>query len=324
MEQYVFDVGGDVTLSGASRTAVYAARGTGDVSTLPHLFAKRTTFHIGGELKLLDTASLYPVADPLTGTVVFFDVAGAVAVAEGASADAKGRGYDWVLCENGVADERMVATINKLNTSTGELELHQTFARSPGYTYIIGAGHGGASMKASGIYGQAYGSRHAPLTCGSPSGLLNQNPTIIGGGVVWIDVSEQAVLHGTLSANSGAAANGAYAAPSGGSIWMTAGRLKIGSTARFSAKGGNSDYSAQGGGGRIALATALTAARVATLGETGELPGLSARRFLDQAAFEAKWPGVTGTVARGGGDRAGDGTFCFIDGVEPGLVIVVK
>lgn len=327
---FVLHVGGNAAFSGAAETSVYAVRTTGPADAAS-LYAARTDFYIGGTLLVADTAVIYAVCDPLTGTAVRF-APRALSVAPGASIRSDGRGYRWQRCPDGTIaskDPRAVKTASAVTLASNLNECYQTFGPGAGLSYTHGAGHGGLggyNISRSSDFGCTYDRPYAPVMPGSPNGFYNAvlDNAGRGGGVVWIDVSERAEIHGTLAANNGAAANGAYAAPSGGSIWMTAGRLGIGSTAVFSAKGGTSGYDSQGGGGRIALATGLSAARVATLGETGELPGLSARRFLDQAAFEEKWPGATVTVARGGGIRAEDGTFCFIDGVEPGLVIVIK
>ena len=55
---FVTSVGGDFLLSGASSTAVCAARGQGDVSTPGHLYEKRTNCKVGGDIVLSDTAVL--------------------------------------------------------------------------------------------------------------------------------------------------------------------------------------------------------------------------------------------------------------------------
>ena len=261
---FVFEVGGDMALSGTSETAVYAARGFGAVDTAPLLFAKRTDLAVGGNLTLSDTAVLYPVADPLTGTAVLF-TADDIAVAAGAAVNAKGLGYDGLACPDGVADPRAVATFQRTNPGTALSELNQTFGPGPGASYTIGAGHGGSSAKASGIYGRTYGLAHAPLFCGSPSGYLaSLNTYSAGGGVVWMRARGTFTAEGAFNAEAAMTASSAAA---GGSIWLLARTFTFGSGVQLLAPGGSGKYAAggSGGGGRISVATRFTDAALAEI-----------------------------------------------------------
>ena len=259
--RFVFDIGGDMTLSGTSQTAIYAARGVGAVDTAALLFAKRTDFAVGGDLTLSDTAVLYPVADPLTGTAVLV-TADDFSVAAGASVSAKGLGYDGVVCPDGVADSRAVTTFTRASLGTGANELRQVFGPGPGFSYNIGAGHGGASAKASGIYGRSYGLAHAPVFCGSPSGYLNTYSA--GGGVVWLRARGTFTANGAFSAEAAAVAN---SGASGGSIWLLARAFSFGADVQLLAPGGNGGYNDGGssGGGRISVATGFTDAALAEI-----------------------------------------------------------
>ena len=123
-----------------------------------------------------------------------------------------------------------------------------------GFGYGYGPGKGGGSGESStnpshgGIgYLQpvthCYGSILRPVTFGSPYQANGNNPSA-GGGQVAITVEGDLTVKGSITANGGLTYGG-----SGGSVWLTAGRL-LGSGS-ISAEGVNSGYGAAGG--RIAI-----------------------------------------------------------------------
>ena len=325
--RFVFEVGGNLALSGTSRTAVYAARTAGPVDAAS-LFAARTDFAVGGTLSLSGTAVLYTVCDPLTGTAVRL-APGNLAVAAGAALSSDARGWFWCRCPDGTAaskDPRARFTATAVTIATNLRDIYQSFAPGTGQEYWQGAGHGGRGGYFSTLaatYGLSYGWELAPFLPGSPNGIYGAvlSRSARGGGVVWVETAGTAEIAGTVTACQ--TKNVTYGGASGGGIWICAGRLALSAGATFQATGANSNYNAQGAGGRIALARGLSAARVEALGETGATT-LPARRILDETAFAAIFPGVTVNVAPGGGERAQPGTFRFLDGLNPATVMVVR
>ena len=313
---FIFDVGCDMTLSGSSKTAVYAARGFGEVDTVARLFEKRTNFRVGGVLTLSESATLYPVADPLTGTAVMF-TAYDISVASGATVNAKGLGYDGLPCRGGVPDARAVATFTMKNSGTGINELRETFAPGPGRDYTIAGGHGGRSVAASGVYGRSYGSPYAPLFCGAPSGhLASLNTYSAGGGVVWMRALNAFSADGTFDAEAQKAASSAAA---GGSIWLLAKTFDFGANARLLAPGGNGSYSPGGasGGGRISLASGFTDAAVA---EIATLDSLT-EDYLESEIQECEY-NVSGGLGNNGASHGFDGTATRIAYIGNGTTLV--
>ena len=169
----------------------------------------------------------------------------------------------------------------------------------------------------------AYGWELAPFLPGSPNGIYGAvlSRSARGGGVVWVETAGTAEIAGTVTACQ--TKNVTYGGASGGGIWICAGRLALSAGATFQATGAPSSYTAQGAGGRIALARGLSAARIQGLGETGATT-LPARRILDETGFAAVFPDVTVSVAPGGGDRAQSGTFRFLDGLNPATVLGLR
>ena len=312
---FIFEVGGDVTLSGTSKTAVYAARGFGEVDTVARLFTKRTDFHVGGLLTLSGSATLYPVADPLTGTAVMF-TADYISMASGATVNAKGLGYDGIPCRGGVPDVRAVATFTRRSYETGINELRETFAPGPGLTYTIAGGHGGRSAAASGIYGRSYGSPYAPLFCGAPSGHLASLDTYsAGGGVVWMRALNTFSANGTFDAQAQKAASSGAA---GGSIWLLAKTFEFGENAQLLAPGGNGSYSPGGaaGGGRISLASGFTDAALAEIVTLDSLTD----DYLESEIVECEYT-VAGGLGNNGASHGFDGTATRIAYIGNGTTL---
>jgi hypothetical protein len=198
-------------------------------------------------------------------------------------------------------------------------------APGAGSSFVQGAGHGGRggyySVRIT-TYGKAYGRELAPVQPGSPNGIyLLLDRSARGGGVVWIDVEGVADIAGAVSAS--APTKTTYGGRSAGSVWFLAGTFRLSEGASFSAVGSDSNYTAQGGGGRIALAVGLSEEQRAELGETGST-SLPAKRILGAEDFALRFPGVTVSAARGGGSRAEDGTFRFIDGSKYATFLILQ
>jgi len=121
-----------------------------------------------------------------------------------------------------------------------------------------GGGYGGGGQQGNhtGSYpGTTYGSATNPVLPGSGGGDYRATSTTrgCGGGLIWIDVSNRALLNGTLSANGGAP-SGYEAAGSGGGIYVRCKRFNGTATGWMQANGGNGgSESGGGGGGRIAV-----------------------------------------------------------------------
>lgn len=121
-------------------------------------------------------------------------------------------------------------------------------------------GHGGVGGSSGGAgearAGSAYGQLLQPVAPGSGGGSTSvpeQGPGGSGGGRIRLEVAESAVIDGFLRANgrNGTSNNGASSGGgSGGSIWITAARIRGSGSA--TANGGNSTV-CSGAGGRIAI-----------------------------------------------------------------------
>ncbi len=123
-----------------------------------------------------------------------------------------------------------------------------------------GASHAGLGGPGcwGGDYGAIYGVSNAPVRAGSGGGRhsAGTNPGGPGGGQVWIDVEETALVDGTINANGGNAGGAEQGGGgSGGSIYLTCRDLE--GSGDFLANGGNSgtgsNHGGGGSGGRIAI-----------------------------------------------------------------------
>ena len=122
--------------------------------------------------------------------------------------------------------------------------------------------------------------------------------------------------------------NKKHCASAGGAIWLTADDLQVESGASFAAQGGITLYGSRGGGGRISICRGLTDDEFAAILADGDtLPAgrfsrsarSTARHVLDAVAFTNVFKGVTVDVS---GAQAG--TFVFLEGRGPGLMVIVK
>jgi hypothetical protein len=154
----------------------------------------------------------------------------------------------------------------------------------------------------------------SPATVRSCNGEYNAGACKRGGGLVRVHVGSTATLDGSVITDGSQTT--VYGGPSGGGIWITAERFKVGSAAVLRARGGLSSYNySGGGGGRIALGVQLTAADLAQLGETGE--PVSKVETVDAAAFGIRYPGValdvSPVITNATVTSARNGTFVLLD-----------
>ena len=289
-------VEGDLLLTGANRLLI-AAGPLNDAFT----HASGTcAVRVNGHCEVATGSWIYPVSDYYTGGSVRFDL-NRLLVAGGGGFNAEARGYGW-----------------DSSRTPGSL------APGVGFSYTIGAGHGGRGGSYNATYGNTYGYSNAPVQPGSCNGAYSA--PVNGGGLIRIHAA-RVELNGTLNANANLTswAGG----PSGGGIWVTAGSsLKVGATATLTAKGGPSNYGSRGGGGRIALGLQLSPAEIGSLLASGELPGLRKVASLDQVAFTNRFtnvsidltPSSAGTVKTSGEN----GTFVFLDAKQTSTLLILR
>ena len=285
-----FAVGGDLALGGKGSVVVCGGPIEGD-----YTFATGTSFlAVGGGLSLADTSVLGLSSDAMSGGSVKV-TADSFTVAETAKVDALGRGYAWL----------------------GDIPPD---APGLGYSYTIGGSHGGQGGGNSAS--SKYDFELSPVMPGSPNGSYssNQRPA---GGVIRVHARTMSI-EGTLTADS---VTGTWTSGSaGGSIWLTADRFAFGANAVLTAVGGASNYSTQGGGGRIAISRALRAARLEQLVETGVYSGPS-KRVKSEAEFRALYGNETMTIGlgtTGSTDPARLGTFTYLDDLNYATLFFVK
>ena len=284
-------VGGDLAISGAAQLAVHAGPITED-----YTFATGCSFiEVSGALTMAGTSQLLLYSDFMTGGSVKI-TARTVSVGATAKIDAYAKGFSW------------------LDDAT------PPNAPGLGYSYNIGASHGGVGGDNSAD--SVYGFELSPVMPGSPNGVYNSGERP-GGGLIRIHAKSISV-DGTLDA--GGYENTTYGGASGGGIWLTADEFTFGANAVLTAVGGASNYSSKGGGGRIAISRALSAARLAQLAETGVYSGPS-KRVKSEAEFRALYGNETMTIGlgtTGSTDPARLGTFTYLDDLNYATLFFVK
>ena len=286
-------VGGNLTMSEKAKAEV-----SGGILDASHTLATGSSFvEVVGTLALEGTSVLELYSDVLSGGSVKV-TADAFAVAEGATVDAKAKGYMWL---NGEAPD----------------------VKGIGVDYSKGASHGGQG--AGNKSGTTYGFELAPIEPGAPNGSYagGQRP---GGGVIRVHARAMTV-NGTLNAD--ACETSGYGGAAGGSIWLTAKEFAFGANAALTVRGGKNttNYGSYGAGGRISICRNADEARLTTLAETGTWPSIRARRIQDEAAFRAAISNETMTIAVGsylGTAASLSGTFTSVDGTRPGMMLLVK
>lgn len=228
----LLSVSGNVSLLTNAVLNVYAAPTNGTT-------AYGASLAVGGNLTLAGNAWLYPYSDNTNGGSVYFNVNN-LYVATNCGFNANGLGYKGAP-----------ANVNTNGYGPG-------CGRYVGNNGAGGAGYGGAGANGQdGGAGGTYGSSNAPTQPGSGGGTTSQGGVAggNGGGLIWIEVSKNAVIDGLLTANGTYASwGGGWRAGggSGGGIFVKA--KSVSGAGTLSAKGG---YAAQsggnGGGGRIAV-----------------------------------------------------------------------
>ena len=309
-------VGGDFALTGDGRVEVFGGPVENDFT-----FARGCGFvDVGGTLSLADTSVLALYSDIYSGGSVRI-TAKSFTVAEAAKVDAASRGYAW------------------FDSAT------PPDAPGLGYTFSIGGSHGGTNFN-SGTLSQPvrfpYDFARAPTMPGSANGSHSTGARP-GGGVIRVHAKAM-TIEGTLDASAVHASS--FGGAAGGSIWLTADDLAFGANAKLAAHGGATDaqYGSYGAGGRIAIGYKMNEERLRQLAETGEWPGFRSRRQKSLEEFCALYGIGTDIVdlemgaIRDNTDNADhikryedlkasglvNGTFTYVDGTKPGLMLLVK
>ena len=257
-------IGGDLTLSGTAEFAVYA--GKGNMAAEPEKggavlsVAGKATFGSGTVLDAFCNVNVVgcEASDRASGAYVLLSF-GETEVASGAT----------IRSRIGVAmmtDAALVAL--GCPASSGNS--------------LAGGGHGGRGG-ASGATpgGAAFDSELAPILPGAAGSLART----FGGGVVRLDTGAL-TLDGTVSASAFfGGSQHERGAPAGGSVWITCDSFTPGENFALTADGQNGvsfqSYNIGGGaGGRIAVATGLSAAQKTELARTGTTDDISAATSL--------------------------------------------
>ena len=291
----------DIALAGSAKLYLTAGPRTAALT-----YDTGTGFlNVSNNFTIADTAQLYLRSDSYSGGSMVTTVGGTLTVAAGAAVDADDLGF-WVDVS------KNPQSLEPLPQGTG---------------FGSGAGHG---SKASGtIYDYLYAPR-MPGACGTSPYEGKATNTQPGGGCVIIHANS-VDLAGSISA-SNVKHVGKYWGGAGGTIWLTvANNLRIAPGAMLRAKGGHCQYSSGkngAGGGRISICRGLTDDEFAAILADGDtLPAgrfsrsarSTARHVLDAVAFTNVFKGVTVDVS---GAQAG--TFVFLEGRGPGLMVIVK
>ena len=263
--------------------------------------------NVSNDLSIADTAKFYLRSDSYSGGSMVTTVGGTLTVAAGATVTANDGGF-W------------------LDVSRDPQSLEPLPQHPGGDTYGWGASHGGLGNR--GKAGCTYDFRYAPRMPGSTTTPTYQNSattTAPGGGVIRIHACRARVA-GVMTATT--SVNDKWCASAGGTIWLTADDLQVESGASFAAQGGLTLYGTRGGGGRISICRGLTDDEFAAILADGDTlpPGRfsrsarsTARHVLDAVAFTNVFKGVTVNVS---GAQAG--TFVFLEGRGPGMMVLVK
>lgn len=267
--------------SGASLT-VYAGEVDygGSYLSLP---GDGATVEIAGNLSVASGAWIIPVAEPISGGTVRFNIGGNLSIAANGGFDASGKGWQYP-CGPG-------------------------FSGSTAWSDGHGGSYGGKGRLAWGsipsddrIYGYAF----APYLPGSPGRSNGTFATIEagnggnGGGSVRLHVTGDIFIAGSILADGHnnkdavtATSNGTAGAGSGGSIFITCRNFYSESSAIISASGADTYYggAGAGGGGRVAIITdSPSAAQIASLYSTGEASGLLVVTEDINNPAESPWP----------------------------------
>lgn len=291
------DVGGSLRLRDTASLAVYG----GPTNRLFDFTTGTAAVRVGGLMQVASNCWVYPTSDRYTGGSPRFNVRQLV-VDAGGGFNATERGFDRVKGRD-----------------------PEALAPGLGYSYTLGAGYGGVGGQADLAFGQTYGFTNAPIYPGSCNGEYSLGSCKRGGGLIRLHASGMVALDGSLLSDG--AQNTTFGGPSGGGIWVTAGRFRFGPTAVLQARGGLSNYEySGGGGGRIALGVQLSNADLAQLAETGE--PISRVKKTDATAFASRYPGTVINVAAvttcADARTALPGTFILLDATQAATSILIR
>lgn len=222
--------GGDLVLTNGGSLWVYAGMTNGAATNYG------ASVHVTNDLIIGPSSWVYPVSQSMQGDGApprF--IVGNLAVAKGGGINANSMGYGP-------------------NTGPGV-----------GPSSVSGAGHGGRGganwARDSQLGGIEYGSVTMPLAPGSSSGYHPSHASVAGsgGGVIWLEVTNTATIHGTLTAK-GAHGLGTYGGSgSGGSIYLKCETFGGSTNGLITVQGGDQgllafqDRVGAGAGGRIAI-----------------------------------------------------------------------
>jgi hypothetical protein len=306
-------IGGNLTLSGTAKFAIYA--GKGDMANEPEkggaLLSVGGTATIGSGTLIDAFCNVNVVGcgdDRATGAYVMLSFG------------------DTVVAEGGVIRSRVgVATFTE--TALKQLGCPATSGNS-----LAGGGHGGSggrgggtSSTATSAGGATYDYELSPILPGA-AGSIDRS---FGGGAVRLDTGSL-TLNGTISSKALYSNGYERGTPAGGSIWITCEEYEMGQNALLTADGLNgAAYSSYniggGGGGRIAIATGLSAAQKTELARTGTTDDISTTTSLVQIH-----PGnvsVTAGIGILNGTAGEDGTavlYSFLDSSQVSVAIATS
>lgn len=315
-------VGGDLSLSGSGKLSVYAGFNGYPLSgTFREIYEDHLVFDIGGNFTVADNATVYPVADSLSGTPVEWKTSGNFTLAAGAKIDCTNLGFDWSSIEDSRYREKgKVGGEIKYTLSPG------LPVRGPGFDF--GANYGGENASAiSSKYSAPYGNRYAPFMPGSSSSSYNGQTTAAGGGTAWIWARGEMNLEGKILADGPRPNN--YSGPSGGSIWLLARKVSAAATAKLSAEGGKNPHStlwASGSGGRISLAVGMKDEDIAAIvagTAPADLQGVSVVEDITIVDYSVRGGPEATKNAQGATQYGPSGTATTLSGAAADTVVLV-
>ena len=274
---------GSLTMGSGATLTVYA-EAVDNSQDLTAFAGDGAVVNVAGDLALQSGAWIVPIAEPVSGGTVRFNVGGNVSIAEGGGFDATGKGW-------------------KSPYGPG-------FYGSTGWSDGHGGSYGGLGRTEKGGLptGKTYGYLFAPFLPGSPGRNAGRPATIAentggrGGGAIRLHVTGDFELAGSLLADGvngagtvAAPNNGTSGAGSGGGIFVTCRNFTPASSAVISAVGADTRYgwAGAGGGGRIAIvADSPTTAQIESLYATGEAGNLMLVTTNVNDVAECPWPAL--------------------------------
>ena len=274
---------GSLTMGSGATLTVYA-EAVDNSEDLTAFAGDGAVVNVAGDLALQSGAWIVPIAEPVSGGTVRFNVGGNVSIAEGGGFDATGKGW-------------------KSPYGPG-------FYGSTGWSDGHSGSYGGLGRTAWGGIptGKTYGYLFAPFLPGSPGRNAGRPATIAentggrGGGAIRLHVTGDFELAGSLLADGvngagtvAAPNNGTSGAGSGGGIFVTCRNFTPASSAVISAVGADTRYgwAGAGGGGRIAIvADSPTPAQIESLYATGEAGNLMLVTTNVNDVAECPWPAL--------------------------------